>query len=279
MTEPTNPGASADAPVTGAGRATDDFEEMLAGLDRIIEDRDLQRRLLDAGLLVRTYPAQAKDRLRAALADALPLVYGDRYPSATKADWRSDADYLLDHCIAPEAEAADLRVPQEAEGLADPSGLQPGSNAEADFWYRRGHSDAVAQDNTGLRAALIAIRDASPQSYDWYQGKARAALAATPPASGDVHLHFDTATDREADYQRFLHPKGDTPPASGPLTSGSNEPEGLDVERLREVVTHIGAVRPWLMDRAKGEPNEGLVLADVIAEFYKARLANEEGEA
>jgi hypothetical protein len=34
----------------------DDFEEMLAGFDRLINDKELQQQLLDAGLLVRVQP-------------------------------------------------------------------------------------------------------------------------------------------------------------------------------------------------------------------------------
>lgn len=62
-TEP-RPGSTAEAV-----KAADDFEDMLAGFDRIIHDKDLQRQLLEAGLLVRIEPeAEATPR-----ADAPPL--------------------------------------------------------------------------------------------------------------------------------------------------------------------------------------------------------------
>jgi len=90
-----------------------DFEEMLAGYDRIINDKALQQELLDAGLLVRVDPATGK-----------PLTETPKPPSRDTEIERVPHLLKIEGQVGPNlAVGTDWRI-TEIRGHLGPSGIQ-----------------------------------------------------------------------------------------------------------------------------------------------------------
>lgn len=165
-------------------RPATDFDEMLAGFDRIIHDKALQQQLLDAGLLVRTDAAG-----EAATGDA-------RLREATHTFLDTHGCVENDRCN----EATELRAALSAQPIGADLPVDAGVK-HAEWWYATGRCEAVHHsDQQSIKAPCP---ECLQWAFDTVPSRHLPDPAATPEPEGMERLDVERLDVERLDVERL----------------------------------------------------------------------------